>query len=139
MAILCQAVVSIGLFCSLFVCFGTMEYVRSYQSFLLMTSQTVKKVPMQIESCISLGGTNGPSVQSKNIRQQHTPLYEKDTKQNQSKPILFVNVLGYPWGNKELLLSLSYLHCCGELYNNEQQYLLEVFKRCFQPSSVYIY
>ena len=45
-------VVSIGLFLSRIVHFRTMKYVRSYSSFLL-----VKKVPMEMESYISLRRT----------------------------------------------------------------------------------
>ena len=50
-------VVSIDLFCSQIVHFPTMEYIESIWCFLLMTSQLVKKVPMENESSISLGGT----------------------------------------------------------------------------------
>ena len=42
-------VVSIGLFLSHFVHFYTMEYVRPYESFLLVPSWLVKKVPMEKE------------------------------------------------------------------------------------------
>ena len=34
-----------------------MEYIRTYLSFLYVTSQLLKKVPMEQQSRISLGGT----------------------------------------------------------------------------------
>ena len=46
-------VVSVGVFLSCFVRFCTMDYVRMYLSFLLVTSQLVQKVPMEKESNIS--------------------------------------------------------------------------------------
>ena len=52
-----SSVVSIGLFLSHFVRFCTVEYIRTYKSFLLVKSLLVKKVPMEKESKISLGGT----------------------------------------------------------------------------------
>ena len=40
-----------------FSCFHTMEYATTHLSYLLVTSLLIKKVPMEIESYISLGGT----------------------------------------------------------------------------------
>ena len=51
-------VVSIGVFLFKFFNFHTMEYITMGQSFPLVMSQLVKKVPMQREICNSLGGTN---------------------------------------------------------------------------------
>ena len=52
-ALLKEGVVSIGLFLSQFVRFCTVvEYVRSYYSFLLVTSQLIKKVPMEMETLL---------------------------------------------------------------------------------------
>ena len=51
-ALLEEGVVSIGIFLSQFVCFCAVEYVRSYYNFLLVTSQLIKKVPMEMETLL---------------------------------------------------------------------------------------
>ena len=47
-------VVSIEIFLSHFAAFCTVEYIKTYLSFLCMTSKLVKKVPMEMEGYISL-------------------------------------------------------------------------------------
>ena len=89
------AYVSIGLFLFLSVRFRTMQYVLNCWSFLLVTSELVKKVPMETESYIYLGGTiillalfaQRYIFGQRYTQRKYTPLYKIGTKQNQNEPM----------------------------------------------------